>query len=167
MQISHGINFSNKTWRRLQLKISVSTCRYEYLCGRGNDKEITKGLDEKLVHLLPQNTLVCFVYRSREASVMLIKKTSPFVQRAKTWNAIYRGALSKTWQYCRPACQSPPVSHKATSTEKTLCRLTYDEPPGKSEENKQPWKHTTALHSVFARGMVSQPFSEKMIFEQE
>lgn len=73
--MSHGINLSNTTWRRLQLKISVYTCRYEYLCVRVNDKEITKGLDEKLVHLLPQNTLVCFVYRRQEASVMLIKKT--------------------------------------------------------------------------------------------
>lgn len=62
------------------------------------------------------------------------------MQRTKTWNAIYRSTLSKTWQYCRPGCQSPPVSRKATSTEQMLCMLTYDEPPVKSEENKQQLK---------------------------
>lgn len=73
--MSHGINFSNTTWRLLQLKISVYTCRYEYLCVMVTDKDISKGLNEELVHLLLQNTLVCFVYRRREASVLLIKKT--------------------------------------------------------------------------------------------
>lgn len=73
--MSRGIHLSNTTWRLLRLKISVYTCRYEYLCVRVTDKQIAKGLDEKLVHLLPQNTLVCLVYRRREASVTLIKKT--------------------------------------------------------------------------------------------
>lgn len=67
------------------------------------------------------------------------------MQRTKTWNAIYRSALSKTWQYCRPGCQSPPVSRNAASTEQALCTLTYDEPPVKSEENK-PQIYVQFLH---------------------